>query len=69
MAETDNRVKFTYTNWRGETAERAVVPSSIEFGATEYHSEPQWLLKAWDLDKQAVRDFAMKDISNWRPYE
>jgi hypothetical protein len=32
------------------------------YGHTEYHKEDQWLLKALDLDKNAERDFAVKDI-------
>lgn len=60
-------VWFWYSNWKGERALRRVLPSLLWFGTTEYHPEQQWLLKAFDLDKQANRDFAMKDISEWRP--
>lgn len=55
---------FIYRNWRGEVAERRVIPREIHFGATEWHPEPQWLLRAFDMDKGAERDFAMKDISH-----
>lgn len=60
-------VEFEYTNWRGETGNRRVVPMKVFFGQTEYHTTPQWLLKAFDLDKQAIRDFAMVSIRKWRP--
>jgi hypothetical protein len=53
-----------YTNYRGEYAERRIIPSHIWFGKTEWHPEPQWLLHALDLDKNATRDFALKDIGN-----
>lgn len=52
---------FTYTNWKGATDLRTVVPNRIWFGVTEYHPEPQWFLTAFDVDKQAERDFALKD--------
>lgn len=58
-------VRIIYTNYRNETAERRIVPMEIWFGSTEWHKEEQWLLKAEDLDKQAMRDFAVKDISGW----
>lgn len=58
-------VKFEYTNYKGETAWRHVEPIEIRFGATEWHKEPQWLLKALDLDKKAIREFALKDILHW----
>lgn len=53
---------FTYTNWRGETGQRRVIPETFRFAATEWHPEPQWLLVAFDLDQGARRDFAFKDI-------
>jgi hypothetical protein len=51
-----------YTNWRGETAERSIVPIRPWFGSTEWHPEPQWLLTAFDVEKQAARDFAWAGI-------
>lgn len=59
-------VKIGYTNWRGEYAEREIVPMRPWFGSTEWHPEPQWLLEAWDVAKGAERDFAIKDIG-FRP--
>lgn len=53
---------FWYKNHRGEEAFRTAFPISIRFGTTEYHSEAQWLLKAFDRDKQAEREFAMRDM-------
>ena len=56
-------IRVRYTNWRGETADRHLMPTSLWFGSTEWHSEPQWLMKAVDLEKGgAVRDFALKDM-------
>lgn len=60
------QVSILYTNWRGEKAERVIVPISIWFGATEWHPEQQWLLKALDVEKDAERDFAMRDIEAWK---
>jgi predicted DNA-binding transcriptional regulator YafY len=59
------RVKFTYTNWQGETATRHVIPLRIWFGTTPWHPEPQWLLEAFDTVKMARRDFAVRDIKDW----
>ena len=63
-------LRITYRNWRGEVSERNIVPQSVWFGATEWHPEPQWLLSALDLDKGAVRDFALADFGanddTWR---
>lgn len=58
-------VKITYTNYKGETAERTIIPIELWFGSTEYHPEEQWLLKAFDLEKKAERNFAVKDIRSW----
>jgi hypothetical protein len=53
---------FSYKNHRGEVATRVVTPILVRFGSTEWHPELQWLLQAFDHEKQAEREFAMKDI-------
>ncbi|WP_197434739.1 hypothetical protein [Agrobacterium vitis] len=63
MAPAHEPVTLTYTNYRGETSERTILPKHIWFGSTEWHPEPQWLLTAFDLGKQDVRDFALKDFA------
>jgi hypothetical protein len=61
---TGDPVTLTYTNWRGETAQRTIVPQRVWFGLTDWHPEPQWLLTALDAEKGAERDFALKDFGN-----
>jgi predicted DNA-binding transcriptional regulator YafY len=58
-------VTFTYKNYRGEASVRLVRPIMVAFGSTGFHPEPQWLLHAWDINKEAERTFAMKDIKDW----
>ncbi len=58
-------VRFTYTNHKGEVASRLVRPIRLWFGSTAWHSEPQWLLEAFDIDKLSTRDFAMSSIQGW----
>lgn len=55
-------VKIKYKNWKGEISIRNIYPDEVWYGSTEYHKEPQFLLSAWDIDKQAFRDFALIDI-------
>lgn len=51
-----------YTNWRGESARRSIVPTGqLRFGTTEWHPKPGWLLLAWDTEKAAMREFALGD--------
>ena len=65
MTSEATSVKICYTNYRGETAIREITPKTIHFGSTEWHPEPQWLLTAFDIEKKADRDFAIKDIRAW----
>lgn len=58
-------VTIDYTNYRGERRPRNIVPLSIRFGCTSDHPEQQWLLDAQDVDKDARRTFAMRDIHAW----
>ena len=55
-------LSFWYKNYRGELSERVAIPIRIYHGVTEWHPEPQWLLEAWDMEKDAVRAFAMSDM-------
>lgn len=59
------KVKILYTNYRSETSHREILPQKIWFGSTEWHPEAQWLLDAYDVEKDAIRNFAMKDIQEW----
>ena len=54
-------VKILYTNWKGNTRERTILPIRIEFKSTEWHKEEQWLLIALDLEKNEERAFAGDD--------
>lgn len=58
-------VQITYRNWKGVIGVRQITPINIWFGSTEWHKNPQWLLKAIDIEKKEERDFAMKDILSW----
>ncbi len=60
-------VVIDYTNYRGERSTRRIVPRRIWFGDNDYHKSAQWILRAYDLDKQADRDFALKDVHSWTP--
>ncbi|WP_287149596.1 hypothetical protein [Mesorhizobium sp.] len=60
LSRKNLHLKVFYTNWRGETSLRTITPDQVYYGATEWHPEPQWLLTAYDHDKLAVRDFALK---------
>jgi predicted DNA-binding transcriptional regulator YafY len=65
---TDVRqVVIDYTNHRGERRKRVVVPSFVAFEFNEWHPQAQWLLHAWDVEKAAMRTFAMAGIHEWLP--
>lgn len=57
--------KVEYTNWKGNKRVRTIKPLEIFFGATEYHPEPQWLVRAVDVEEGELRDFALKDMTPW----
>lgn len=56
-------LEFEYVNYKGDKSIRKVegLPH-MWYGSTKYHPEPQWLMTAFDTDKLALRDFAMRDI-------
>ena len=64
ISDQTQKVKFTYTNWKGETRQRQASLWNIFFGSNDWHKEPQWLTRGWDLEKNAERTFSLKDITN-----
>jgi predicted DNA-binding transcriptional regulator YafY len=58
----DQVIIIDYTNWKGERRRRTILPRELWYGTTSYHTTPQWFIRAVDLEKTAVRDFALRDI-------
>ncbi|MDU8350722.1 hypothetical protein RYA05_02320 [Pseudomonas syringae pv. actinidiae] len=58
-------IEFGYTNYRGEYSVRRAIPVQIYQGSTDYHPHDQWLMEAFDLEKQANRVYAINDISHF----
>ena len=58
-------VRIDYTNYKGNRSWRTISPDTIAYSSNKWHPERQWLLRAWDSEKKAMREFAMKDIHEW----
>jgi len=65
VVDRQKAIRIVYTNYRGETSLREVVPQRVWFGATEWHPDEQWLLDAMDVAKGAPRSFALRDIQSY----
>jgi len=62
------KVTIDYTNWKGERRVREIIPTGgLRFSTTGWHSSPQWLLAATDVEDGVVKEFAMKHIHSWKP--
>jgi predicted DNA-binding transcriptional regulator YafY len=60
-------VYIDYTNHRGETRKRTIVPQRLFFGTMEpWHVDSQWLLHALDVEINEERTFAMAGVHSWR---
>jgi predicted DNA-binding transcriptional regulator YafY len=61
-------VVIDYTNHRGERASRRIRPlqNGFFYGKTEWHPKRQWLLDAFDCEKNDTRTFAVVQIHSWR---
>lgn len=64
-------LQFRYRNHRGEESIRRVAPVRLYYGRCSWHGEDvQLLLEAKDLDKGALRTFALRDVLEWMvPHE
>jgi predicted DNA-binding transcriptional regulator YafY len=66
MSDPRVEVIIDYTNWRGERAERRIIPFAVVFENNEWHPNTQWLLEALDVEKREMRTFALSNIHAWR---
>lgn len=60
-------IRILYRNWRGEERVRAIHPIYFWYGATKWHLEEQWFVKAIDPEEKDndVKDFALKGVLAW----
>jgi predicted DNA-binding transcriptional regulator YafY len=58
------RLRFTYTNYKGETSERVVVPKGIRYGEYPWTGTVDWYLVAEDMEKGAERFFLLSKIKD-----
>ena len=63
--DLNKAIKVKYKNYRGEIGIRFIIPMEIYWGQTNYHLHDQWLVKVWDIDKNAERIYAFKDIESF----
>lgn len=59
------KIRICYTNYKGETAIREIIPIKIWYGSTDWHPEEGWLMDAYDINKKSERSFSIKDIKGW----
>ena len=60
-------IVLDYTNWKGERRDRRVMPLTLWFGVSEFHDEAQWFIRAIDLERNVMRDFALATIHGVEP--
>jgi hypothetical protein len=64
---TENPLRIDYTNYEGSRRVRSIRPLEVWFGVSPFHTGAQWFLRGYDLERCALRDFAMKDIHSMNP--
>jgi hypothetical protein len=59
-----------YTNHRGERRWRHIIPTNhLKLTSTPYHTEMQWLLECWDIDRKDFRSYALLTIHGFSKEE
>ncbi len=65
----DKSIKILYRNWKGQLKWRWIEPITMVYEKSEYYDEPQWFIKAYDYEKDAIRHFAVKNILSFNNEE
>ncbi len=60
-------VLIDYTNHRGERRKRVISPVGVLLNSreAEFHAG-QWVMRAIDVERAVVRDFALANIHSWK---
>jgi hypothetical protein len=65
---SEGRVYVLYSDHiTGGMARRKLMPMDIFYGCIPGWPVPQWLLRAFDMDRGEQLLFAMQDIHQWQP--
>ena len=62
-------ITITYKNWEGITSKRNIIPIELVFKESQWHAGEQWILRVFDVDKQAEREFAVLNILNFSGHQ
>ena len=64
LSDEQPTLRFDYVNHEGKIARRVAEPQEVFFGSTPWHTDEQWVMRAFDREKKAIRFFAMKDMTH-----
>lgn len=63
ILDKGRQVTIFYKNYREELKEYLIIPHNMWFGRTDFHpGEEQWFIRATDVNRNVVRDFAWLDV-------
>jgi len=57
---------FKYKNHRDAVEWRRIEVPVFFYGNTPWHPDVQWMLRGYDLDRNSFRDFAVKNILEFK---
>lgn len=57
-----NILEFSYENYKGVVSRRRVRLMGLDYGSNEWYPDDQWFARCYDLNKGAVRSFALAKI-------
>lgn len=57
-----NPIEFKYKNQKGKISNIIVIPIDTWYDTSDFHDGEQWFLKAYDYDKEDIRNNINKNI-------
>ncbi len=65
IAAEDKVVQIAYRDAEGDIETITVIPVEMFFGFNRESDDAQWFVRAFDLETQTTKEFAMKRIASW----
>ncbi len=58
-------IQVKYIEESGKEVTRLIIPVDIYWGSLEQSSNPEWIIKVWDIESISIREYALKNMQEW----
>jgi hypothetical protein len=58
-------IQVKHVEESGNEVTRLIIPVDIYWGSLDQNSNPEWIIKVWDIESVSIKEYALKDMQEW----